>query len=168
MAAFYLCVGVDIKEINIHMRAQPFTFMCWDFAGQEEYYATHQCFLSQRSLYLLIWDVTKGEQGVASLKPWLDNLETRVPNSTVIIVGTHYDKIPKEQIDDGYETRMLEKVWELAKSYKKLKFAENDRNQIIGFIIVSSNPEFKECQRSKMTFLMICLSHMLTEKQNIQ
>ena len=26
---------------------------CWDFAGQEEFYTTHQCFLSQRSLYVV-------------------------------------------------------------------------------------------------------------------
>ncbi len=26
---------------------------CWDFAGQEEFYSTHQCFLSHRSLYVV-------------------------------------------------------------------------------------------------------------------
>ena len=26
---------------------------CWDFAGQEEFYSTHQCFLTCRSLYVV-------------------------------------------------------------------------------------------------------------------
>lgn len=28
------------------------TYSCWDFAGQEVYYLTHQFFLSERSIYL--------------------------------------------------------------------------------------------------------------------
>lgn len=30
----------------------------WDFAGQEIYYSTHQFFMSKRSLYLLVWNLT--------------------------------------------------------------------------------------------------------------
>lgn len=42
---------------------------------QEEYYATHQCFLSNRSLYLVVWDVTDGEDGIDALGPWLHNIQ---------------------------------------------------------------------------------------------
>lgn len=42
---------------------------------QEEYYATHQCFLTSHSLYLLIWSVLDKEEGLRSLKPWLENVE---------------------------------------------------------------------------------------------
>lgn len=76
------------------------TFYTWDFGGQvytyynynnlpctlvtlshmhtylqEEYYVTHQCFLSTRSLYLAVWDVTKGESGIEELGPWLHNIQ---------------------------------------------------------------------------------------------
>jgi len=63
-------LGIDIQEIRIPRRAAVvvggppvFTFRVWDFAGQEDYYATHQCFLSQRSLFLLIWDARELENG---------------------------------------------------------------------------------------------------------
>jgi len=66
-------LGIDIQEIKIPRRAAVvvggppvFTFRVWDFAGQEDYYATHQCFLSQRSLFLLIWDATEREKGEIS------------------------------------------------------------------------------------------------------
>ena len=42
---------------------------------QEEYYATHQCFLSNRSLYLVVWAVTDGEDGIDTLGPWLHNIQ---------------------------------------------------------------------------------------------
>ena len=45
-------VGVDVSEWKcgpVYNR-QSFHFSIWDFAGQEVYYATHQCFLSKRSL----------------------------------------------------------------------------------------------------------------------
>lgn len=66
-----LILGIDIQEIQLPKRkivsnTPTFTFRVWDFAGQEEYYATHQCFLSQRSLYLLIWDTTYKEEGMCS------------------------------------------------------------------------------------------------------
>ena len=42
---------------------------------QEEYYATHQCFISHRSLYLVVWDAREGEAGLRSIKTWLENIE---------------------------------------------------------------------------------------------
>ena len=50
------------------------TFMTWDFGGQEEYYATHQCFLTQRSLYVLVWNVNDGVEGLKNLRHWLENI----------------------------------------------------------------------------------------------
>ena len=71
----------------------PITFRTWDFGGQREYYATHQYFLSKRSLYLVVWKITDGERGIDSLHSWLLNIQCRAPNSPVIIVGTHYDLV---------------------------------------------------------------------------
>ena len=51
------------------------TFKTWDFGGQEEYYATYQCFLSRRSLYLVVWNVTHGMKGAQEIKPWLLNIQ---------------------------------------------------------------------------------------------
>ncbi|KAF7489736.1 Leucine-rich repeat serine/threonine-protein kinase 1 [Sarcoptes scabiei] len=71
----------------------PITFRTWDFGGQKEYYATHQYFLSKQSIYLVVWKITEGEKGVQGLRSWLVNIQSRAPNSPVIIVGTHYDLV---------------------------------------------------------------------------
>ena len=69
--------GVDLGdwEYSPHqLRTKPITFMTWDFGGQIEYYATHQCFLTQRSLYIIVWNAQEKEKGLDSIRPWLDNI----------------------------------------------------------------------------------------------
>uniref|UniRef100_T1K991 non-specific serine/threonine protein kinase n=1 Tax=Tetranychus urticae TaxID=32264 RepID=T1K991_TETUR len=92
-------VGVDVcdwtfeKKIKGQQSFGPVTFRTWDFGGQREYYATHQYFLSKRSLYLVLWKMIDGEKAVEGIQQWLVNIQARAPNSPVIIVGTHYDLI---------------------------------------------------------------------------
>ena len=95
-------VGIDISEwaYRCSFNKPTFHFSIWDFGGQEEYYATHQCFLSQQSLYLLLFNLRHGKEGVSELQPWLNNLALRVPTSCVIIVGTHLDEMKNENVED--------------------------------------------------------------------
>ncbi|XP_056637900.1 leucine-rich repeat serine/threonine-protein kinase 1 isoform X1 [Diorhabda sublineata] len=92
-------VGVDIgdwvyeKKVRLQSSHGPVVFRTWDFGGQKEYYATHQYFLSKRSLYLVVWRITDGHRGINEILQWLVNIQARAPNSPVIIVGTHYDVI---------------------------------------------------------------------------
>jgi GTPase SAR1 family protein len=63
----------------------------WDFGGQEIYHATHQFFLTNRSLFLLAWNVVHGyEQG--KLYYWLDTIQALAPDSPVLLVATHVDQ----------------------------------------------------------------------------
>ena len=118
-------VGVDVSEwwYRPSVGRKTFHFSIWDFGGQEEYYATHQCFLSQRSLYLLLFNLKDGDKGVEELKPWLNNIALRAPRSCVIIIGTHLDEVPddkREEID-----ALLHRVGSLAATYNnKLQIVE--------------------------------------------
>ena len=110
-------VGVDVSEWQFRpgLGKKIFNFSIWDFGGQEEYYATHQCFLSQRSLYLLLFNLKEGEKGVQELKPWLNNIALRAPKSCIIIVGTHLDEVKDNERDDMYQ--LLHTVRDLASAY---------------------------------------------------
>ena len=85
--------GVEIGKWSYRptLFGTTFYFSVWDFAGQEEYYTTHQVFLSKRSLYLAVWNVMEGKDGITQLKPWLNNIILRAPESQIIIVATHLD-----------------------------------------------------------------------------
>ena len=84
-------VGVDIGDWTFEKKERgptnqgPVVFRTWDFGGQTEYYATHQYFLSKRSLYIVVWKITDGERGVNEIQQWLINIQARAPNSPVII-----------------------------------------------------------------------------------
>ena len=115
-------VGVDISEWKYTpaYNKKTFHFRIWDFAGQEEYYATHQYFLSKRSLYLLVWNVTEGDAGVVDLKPWLNNISVRDPGSCIIVVGTFLDMVSEEDRQSGKIDHLLRKVEELTRQYYHL------------------------------------------------
>ena len=76
--------------------------------------------LSKRSLYLLVWNVTEGDAGVADLKPWLNNISVRAPDSCIIVVGTFLDKVSEEDRQSGKIDELLRKVEELTRQYRRL------------------------------------------------
>ncbi|CAM9185767.1 unnamed protein product, partial [Laminaria digitata] len=91
-------IGVEVTEWK--PRADlPLSVSLWDFAGQADYYASHQIFLTKGALFLLVVDlselVTRRRQGVddpcGAIFRWLDILHERVPGADVALVGTHTD-----------------------------------------------------------------------------
>ena len=88
------------SEAGVTMRLNA-----WDFGGQEVYHATHQFFLTNRSLFLLLWNARLGyEQG--KLYYWLDQIQARAPQSPVLLVATHTDEreaeLPLAELQEKY------------------------------------------------------------------
>jgi len=75
----------------------------WDFAGQEEFYSTHQYFLTSRALYLAVFDASNGRSELDNLRTWLLNIQASAPGAMVVLVGTHSDKIPSATRDEYLE-----------------------------------------------------------------
>ncbi len=89
--------GIDIQHWNIETdktRNQPMRLNVWDFGGQEIYHATHQFFLTQRSLYILVWDARQEEE-YGRIDYWLKTIETFAADSPVIIVMNKADERSK-------------------------------------------------------------------------
>eukprot|EP01114_Cavostelium_apophysatum_P022155 TRINITY_DN7922_c0_g2_i4.p1 TRINITY_DN7922_c0_g2~~TRINITY_DN7922_c0_g2_i4.p1 ORF type:complete len:1489 (-),score=439.35 TRINITY_DN7922_c0_g2_i4:127-4593(-) len=87
--------GIDIDEWQMHVdfadnKNQPVNFSIWDFAGQELYYASHQFFLSDRSIYIVVFDLRFGEEE-SRVEFWLQSINARAPNAPILILGTHAD-----------------------------------------------------------------------------
>ena len=131
---FYF-LGINIKKVEIKRDQKTFTFCVWDFAGGKDYYAIHQCFLSQSSLYLLLWDIQLKEKGVKDLEHWLDALATRLENCSLIVVGTKLDLVKAKNVSQ-FEERMHEEmrtllaskpIYQKIKVYKVLHFSSNVR-----------------------------------------
>ncbi|KAG7298401.1 hypothetical protein JYU34_018023 [Plutella xylostella] len=106
-------VGVDIGTwIYEKSRSNrpPVTFRTWDFGGQQEYYATHQYFLSRRSIYLVVWKVTDGKAGLAGAIQWLRSIQARAPGSPVIMVATHYDQVSNSTLPESESPEALQRL----------------------------------------------------------
>eukprot|EP00117_Sycon_ciliatum_P014172 scpid4828/ scgid5452/ Leucine-rich repeat serine/threonine-protein kinase 1 len=103
-------VGIALNEWQYRptMSHTKFTFNIWDFGGQEVYYATHQCFMTKRSLYLVLFNIMHGKEGIEELRTWLDNIVAKAGRSIIIIVATHKDKVTPEMEAANYATEMLE------------------------------------------------------------
>jgi len=65
----------------------------WDFGGQEIMHATHQFFLTKRSLYLLVVD-SRISQEENRIEYWLKIIQSFGGDSPVLIVGNKIDQHP--------------------------------------------------------------------------
>jgi internalin A len=80
--------GIDIYRHDFNLEnGRRFRLNVWDFGGQEIYHATHQFFLTRRSLYLLLDDTRKDNKSVSDpgFKTWLDLIELFGEHSPVLI-----------------------------------------------------------------------------------
>jgi internalin A len=70
-----------------------FVVNIWDFGGQEIYHATHQFFLSKRSLYILVADNRKED---TDFYYWLNIVELLSHNSPILIVKNEQENRKRE------------------------------------------------------------------------
>jgi small GTP-binding protein len=98
--------------INIdHWQHQDLTLHFWDFGGQETMHATHQFFLSKRSLYILVLDGRKEEDA----EYWLKHIESFGGDSPVLIVLNKIDEHPSFDVNRKH---LLDKYQGIVGFYK--------------------------------------------------
>ncbi len=83
--------GMDIEIWNFPYQEQDYRLNVWDFGGQEIYHATHQFFLTKRSLYLLVWDA-RAEEEYGRIDYWLKTIQSMADDSPIIIVVNKCDQ----------------------------------------------------------------------------
>jgi internalin A len=88
--------GIKVTEWKVNLESnEEIRLNIWDFGGQEIMHATHQFFLTQRSLYLL---VLSGREGSADTDAeyWLELIEGFGGDSPVIVVMNKIREQPFE------------------------------------------------------------------------
>ncbi len=85
--------GLDVREWGVHVNSKDVRLNVWDFGGQEIYHATHQFFLTKRSLYLLVCNCRTSEEE-NRIEYWLKLIQSFGSESPVIIVGNKKDEQP--------------------------------------------------------------------------
>ena len=85
--------GLSVRDWSVHVNSKDVRLNVWDFGGQEIYHATHQFFLTKRSLYLLVCNCRTSEEE-NRLEYWLKLIQSFGGESPVIIVGNKCDEQP--------------------------------------------------------------------------
>ncbi|KAJ7370514.1 hypothetical protein OS493_031797 [Desmophyllum pertusum] len=87
----------------------------WDFAGQDMYYASHPVFLSSRSVFVLVHNLSKQlnapaqpcvRQGIHDIRLDNPNDETNVENLQSWLATIHSVKPLNEETDDNAQRRL--------------------------------------------------------------
>lgn len=92
-------VGVDIHKWSVEVTVTsesdshlaPINLNVWDFGGQEIYHATHQFFLTHRSLYLVVIEARKDE-AANRLDYWLRHVQSFAGDAPIILVVNKSDQ----------------------------------------------------------------------------
>ena len=102
--------GIDLGEITLN----GYWLMFWDFAGQEVYRYTHQLFLSDNAVCLVMFRLTTvDEVAHQQLTYWMDSLLQRAPNVKCLLIGTCARNFPANVA----ETRMKSRFEYLQQRY---------------------------------------------------
>ncbi len=87
--------GISIQGWDPECAGKQIRVNAWDFGGQEIQHATHQFFLSKRSLYVLVLDSRKDD----STEYWLRHVETFGGDSPVLVVLNKIDSNPSFDVN---------------------------------------------------------------------
>ena len=87
--------GIDIHQWSFQVDDTTIRLNVWDFGGQEIMHATHHLFYSRRSLYIIVLDARRGEQGDRVLH-WLKVIQSFGGDSPIIVVR---NKIGRQRLD---------------------------------------------------------------------
>lgn len=87
--------GINIEKWMIKSGNQEVKIHMWDFGGQDIMHATHQFFLSERSLYILVLDGRKEEDA----EYWLKHVESFGGTSPILVVMNRMDENPSYDVN---------------------------------------------------------------------
>ncbi len=98
--------GINIQQWNVEQveTTFPIKVNIWDFGGQEIMHATHQFFLTHRSLYLVVLDSRLSEEG-NRLEYWLKLIDSFGGNSPMLVVGNKVDQHPLDLNKTGLQRK---------------------------------------------------------------
>lgn len=85
-----MTTGIEITPLDLEIGKHVIQANLWDFGGQEIMHSTHQFFMSERSVYVLVWDARRDDnQGV--VEDWLHMIRAFGGDSPAIVVINQCD-----------------------------------------------------------------------------
>ena len=156
----------------------------WDFGGQEIYHATHQFFLTKRSLYAL---VNNTRSNFTDFNHWLQMISVLSDNSPVIIVQNEVDgsntDLDLRGLQQYFSNVLFVRDADLSKADERLQNltkAIKHQIQLLGHVGSELPKQWVEIRKELQTqaqnkffigakeFYRICYIHHITELEAIE
>ncbi|XP_052096741.1 probable serine/threonine-protein kinase qkgA [Mytilus californianus] len=128
-------------KVDLHDKEEYATLLLWDFGGDEEFYHTHQTFLSADAIYLVVTNLNEANNKEAQdlFKLWMDSIHcySRLEddknnsddntisstdiNPPVVIVGTWKDAVAFEtgKLEEACRRNLLKFTKQLSKDERR-------------------------------------------------
>ncbi len=105
--------GISIRQMScnhpIAGNSCEMTLNIWDFGGQDIYHATHQFYLTNHSLFILVWSARLGYD-TGKIYKWLEIITALAPDSPIFIVATNSGPrgadLPKGDIETQFKSNI--------------------------------------------------------------
>ncbi|WP_446810500.1 COR domain-containing protein [Methylomonas sp. 2BW1-5-20] len=118
--------GIRIRQVPFEMSdGEQVTAHLWDFGGQEVMHATHQFFLSQRSVYVLVLNSRNDDQA----EKWLKHADSFGGRSPVLVVLNKIDENPSFEV----ERKSLVEKYPRIQGFYRLSCAQAEHPGFIEF-----------------------------------
>lgn len=99
--------GIEISQWTLRLRKdEAVRLNIWDFGGQEIMHATHQFFLTQRTVYLVVLSGREGSPD-SDAEYWLKLIESFAADSPVIVVMNKMKEYPFDVNRNGLRRKYL-------------------------------------------------------------
>lgn len=96
-------LGISINRFVAMGKNGTFNINFWDFGGQENMHTMHRCFLTERTLYVVVinnrWSLDQ------QARYWLNNIHSFAPDSPVILAVNLWEGIQKYGLDTNHLQR---------------------------------------------------------------
>jgi len=102
---------VPSNEITIHH------YTIWDVPGRLVYQPIVRLYYKQRTLYILLWDITDGTDGIMQLHKTMCDLSVHAPGCSAIILATFLDQLTTEERDAGVIQHLLQQAAVFTKQF---------------------------------------------------
>ncbi len=110
--------GIDINKWEVKNGAKSIKVRLWDFGGQEIMHATHQFFLSKRSLYILVLNAREEKKA----EYWLKYIESFGGDSSILVVINKIDENPSFEENRKFLTAKYKGI----KGFHRISCASGD------------------------------------------
>lgn len=118
--------GIRIRKLPFTMDdGDTVTAHLWDFGGQEVMHATHQFFLSERSIYVLLLNSRNDDQA----EKWLKHAKSFGGHSPVLVVLNKIDENPSFEV----ERKSLQEKYEQIRGFYRLSCAAENNPGLLEF-----------------------------------